>query len=160
MALSDLEIKRTKTKDKPYKLSDGGNMYLWVTPAGGKLWRWAFRYEGKAKLMTFGRYPDVVDLGHDADRLGDGGGNLAVVSDVFGGESAPLRSFGHFSHTFSEAFQSTPPPGATVARSSIFDESLGIVEGDNQSVVQRSSATMTLCDALSASLYFSSSASR
>jgi len=34
-------------------------MYLWVTPAGGKLWRWAFRYEGRAKLMTFGRYPDV-----------------------------------------------------------------------------------------------------
>jgi hypothetical protein len=59
MALSDLEIKRAKTKDKPYKLSDGGNMYLWVTPAGGKLWRWAFRYEGKAKLMTFGRYPEV-----------------------------------------------------------------------------------------------------
>jgi integrase len=59
MALTDLEIKRAKTKDKPYKLSDGGNMYLWVTPAGGKLWRWAFRYEGKAKLMTFGRYADV-----------------------------------------------------------------------------------------------------
>src|SRR5260370_5112909 len=59
MALTDLEIKRAKTKDKPYKLSDGGNMYLWITPAGGKLWRWAFRYEGKAKLMTFGRYPDV-----------------------------------------------------------------------------------------------------
>jgi integrase len=59
MALTDLEIKRAKTKDKPYKLSDGGNMYLWVTPAGGKRWRWAFRYEGKAKLMTFGRYPDV-----------------------------------------------------------------------------------------------------
>ena len=55
MALTDLEIKRAKIKDRPYKLSDGGNMYLWVTPAGGKLWRWAFRYEGKAKLMTFGR---------------------------------------------------------------------------------------------------------
>ena len=59
MALTDLEIKRAKTKDKPYKLSDGGNMYLWVTPAGGKHWRWAYRCEGKAKLMTFGRYPDV-----------------------------------------------------------------------------------------------------
>jgi integrase len=59
MALTDLEIKRAKTKDKPYKLSDGGNMYLWVTPAGGKLWRWAFRCGGKAKLMTFGRYPEV-----------------------------------------------------------------------------------------------------
>ena len=59
MALTDLQVKRAKAKDKPYKMSDGGNLYLWVTPAGGKLWRWAFRYEGKAKLMTFGRYPDV-----------------------------------------------------------------------------------------------------
>jgi hypothetical protein len=42
MALTDLEIKRAKTKDKLYKLSDGSNMYLRVTPAGGKLWRWAF----------------------------------------------------------------------------------------------------------------------
>jgi hypothetical protein len=59
MALTDLQIKRAKPKDKPYKLSDGGNMYLWVTPSGGKLWRWAFRYEGKTKLMTFGSYRDV-----------------------------------------------------------------------------------------------------
>jgi hypothetical protein len=59
MALTDTEIRRAKKKEKPYKLSDGGNLFLWVTPSGGKLWRWAYRHEGKEKLMTFGRYPEV-----------------------------------------------------------------------------------------------------
>jgi hypothetical protein len=40
-------------------LSDGGGLFLWMTPSGGKLWRWTYRHEGKQKLMTFGRYPDV-----------------------------------------------------------------------------------------------------
>jgi integrase len=40
-------------------LSDGGSLYLWVTPAGGKLWRWAYKHESKEKLMSFGKYPEV-----------------------------------------------------------------------------------------------------
>jgi hypothetical protein len=40
-------------------MTDGGRLYLWVTPSGGKLWRWANEHSGKGKLMTFGRYPDV-----------------------------------------------------------------------------------------------------
>jgi hypothetical protein len=59
MALTDVEIKRAKAKDKAYRMSDSGGMYLWVTPAGGKLWRWAYVYERKEKLMSFGRYPDI-----------------------------------------------------------------------------------------------------
>jgi integrase len=60
MALSDVEIRRAKPKQKAYRISDGGGMYLWVTPAGGKLWRWAYSYERKEKLMTFGKYPDIL----------------------------------------------------------------------------------------------------
>jgi integrase len=59
MALSDVEIRRAKPKQKAYRISDGGGMYLWVTPAGGKLWRWAYSYERKEKLMTLGKYPDI-----------------------------------------------------------------------------------------------------
>jgi integrase len=40
-------------------LSDGAWLFLWVTPSGGKIWRWSYRHEGRAKLMSFGRYPDV-----------------------------------------------------------------------------------------------------
>ncbi len=59
MALTDTEIKRARPADEPYRMADAGNMYLWVTPSGGKLWRWAYRFEGKQKLMTLGKYPDV-----------------------------------------------------------------------------------------------------
>jgi integrase len=59
MRLTDIQIKRIKPGAKPYKVSDGGGLFLWVTPSGGKIWRWTYRYEGRAKLMTFGGYPDV-----------------------------------------------------------------------------------------------------
>ena len=57
MALTDTEIRRSKPGDKPYKLSDGGGLHLMVTPSGGKLWRWKYRFEGAEKLMALGRYP-------------------------------------------------------------------------------------------------------
>jgi integrase len=59
MRLTDTQIKRIKPDTKPYKVSDGGGLFLWVTPSGGKIWRWTYRHEGRAKLMTFGKYPDV-----------------------------------------------------------------------------------------------------
>jgi integrase len=59
MALTDTEIKKAKPKEKAYRMSDSGGMYLWVTPSGGKLWRWAYRFEGKEKLMSLGKYPSV-----------------------------------------------------------------------------------------------------
>jgi integrase len=59
MPLTDTEVRKARPSDKPYRLSDSGSLYLWVTPSGGKLWRWAYTHEGKEKLMSFGKYPDV-----------------------------------------------------------------------------------------------------
>jgi integrase len=59
VALTDIQVKKAKGKEKPYKMSDGGNLFLWVTPSGGKIWRWAYRHESKEKLMSLGKYPDV-----------------------------------------------------------------------------------------------------
>uniref|UniRef100_E6PZ58 Putative integrase n=1 Tax=mine drainage metagenome TaxID=410659 RepID=E6PZ58_9ZZZZ len=59
MALTDTEVRKARPAEKPYRLSGAGSLYLWVTPAGGKLWRWAYKHEGKEKLMSFGKYPDV-----------------------------------------------------------------------------------------------------
>ncbi len=59
MAMTDVLARKAKPKSKPYKLADGGGLYLWVTPSGGKLWRWTYRHDGKQKLMTFGPYPNV-----------------------------------------------------------------------------------------------------
>jgi integrase len=59
MPLTDTEIKKAKPAGGPYRLSDAGNLFLWITPSGGKMWRWAYRYDGKQKLMTFGKYPEI-----------------------------------------------------------------------------------------------------
>jgi len=37
MPLTDTQIKNAKPSDKPVKLSDGGGMYLEISPAGGQV---------------------------------------------------------------------------------------------------------------------------
>jgi integrase len=41
------------------KLSDGGGLYLTVTPAGTPVWRVKYRIGGKEKVYSAGIYPDV-----------------------------------------------------------------------------------------------------
>lgn len=57
--LQDVEVRKTKPKDKPYKLTDEKGLYLQVMPTGGKLWRMNYRHDGKQKTVSFGAYPDV-----------------------------------------------------------------------------------------------------
>jgi len=59
MALTDTVIRKARAKHTVYRLTDGGGLYLQITPAGGRLWRWKYRFDGREKLMSFGSYPDV-----------------------------------------------------------------------------------------------------
>lgn len=59
MPLSDTEIRKAKPTPTRQRLFDGGGMYLEVTPAGGKLWRLKYRFEGKEKLLSLGTYPEI-----------------------------------------------------------------------------------------------------
>ena len=59
MPLTDTKARNAKALDKPYRLADRKGLFLFVTPSGGKLWRWKYRYNGAQKLMALGRYPDV-----------------------------------------------------------------------------------------------------
>ena len=61
MALTDTTIRKAAPYDKPYKLSDGGGMYLEVMPTGAKYWRLKYRMAGKEKRFALGVYP-VVSL--------------------------------------------------------------------------------------------------
>lgn len=60
MALSDVKCRTTKPSDRLQKLSDGGGLQLWVQPNGAKLWRFAYRFAGKQKLLALGAYPLVT----------------------------------------------------------------------------------------------------
>ena len=57
MSLSDTQLRNMKATGKAQKISDGGGLYLHLSPAGGKLWRMAYRFEGKQKTVCFGAYP-------------------------------------------------------------------------------------------------------
>lgn len=59
MPLTDLSVRNAKPGARLQKLSDGRGLQLHITPAGSKLWRWAYRFDGKQKLMALGIYPDV-----------------------------------------------------------------------------------------------------
>ncbi|MBF0131159.1 MAG: integrase arm-type DNA-binding domain-containing protein [Magnetococcales bacterium] len=59
MPLTDTATKQAKPKEKLFRLSDAGGLYLEVTPSGGKLWRLKYRFGGKEKRLAFGVYPEV-----------------------------------------------------------------------------------------------------
>ena len=60
MPLTDLAIKALAPRDATYKVTDGEGLQLHVTPQGSKLWRLAYRFDGKQKLMALGKYPDLA----------------------------------------------------------------------------------------------------
>lgn len=60
MALSDVKIRKAEIRDKPYKLSDGGGLFVLVKPNGSKLWQQKYRHFGKERLLSHGLYPDVT----------------------------------------------------------------------------------------------------
>lgn len=60
MPLSDLQIRKAKQRDKPYRMSDGWGLHLAVKPSGSKLWQLRYRFMGKEKLLSLGKYPIVT----------------------------------------------------------------------------------------------------
>ena len=59
MPLSDTSVRNAKPASKAVRMFDGGGLYLEVSPAGGKLWRLKYRFDGKEKRLALGIYPDV-----------------------------------------------------------------------------------------------------
>lgn len=59
MKLTATECKNAKPKDKPYKLADGGGMFLLVQPNGARYWRLKYRYANREKLLALGVFPEV-----------------------------------------------------------------------------------------------------
>lgn len=59
MALTELQIKHLKPKDTLYRVADEAGLCIEVSPAGGKLWRLRYYYQGKAQMMSLGKYPAV-----------------------------------------------------------------------------------------------------
>jgi integrase len=59
MALTSFSIKNAKSREKPYKLTDGNGLYLLVNPNGSKLWRFRYRFSDKQNMLSLGAFPEV-----------------------------------------------------------------------------------------------------
>jgi integrase len=96
--ITDAKIRKLQAEAKPYKISDGRGLHLLVTPAGSKLWRIAYRIDGKQKVMSLGPYPEVSladarerllkvkrDLREDVDPASkiEGGIKFADIADEY-----------------------------------------------------------------------------
>lgn len=57
--LTDLDCKKSKPKEKDYRLFDGGGLFLLVRATGSKLWHLKYRFQGKDCLMSIGPYPQI-----------------------------------------------------------------------------------------------------
>ncbi|MCB1393699.1 integrase arm-type DNA-binding domain-containing protein [Nitrobacter sp.] len=57
--LSNRKCQTAKPGNSVVKLSDGEGLQLWIMPTGAKLWRLAYRYNGKQKLIAIGSYPII-----------------------------------------------------------------------------------------------------
>ncbi len=55
--LTDKAIQAAQPREKPYKLADGDGLALVVQPTGKKLWWLRYRFSGKEKTLSLGRYP-------------------------------------------------------------------------------------------------------
>ncbi len=49
LPLTDMQILKSKPREKKSTLFDGGELFLLVTPSGGKLWRLKYRYEDRSE---------------------------------------------------------------------------------------------------------------
>lgn len=58
MPLTDVQIRKAKPADKPYKLADQQSLYLEVRPSGVKLWRYGYSIAGKRNTFAIGAYPE------------------------------------------------------------------------------------------------------
>lgn len=59
MPLTVIEARNAKPGPRGYKLSDEKGLYLFVTPKGAKSWRLKYRFGGKERVLTFGRFPEM-----------------------------------------------------------------------------------------------------
>jgi hypothetical protein len=55
--LSEAKIRAALPREKPYKLYDQRGLYMIVTPAGGRWWRFKYRSGGKERGLAI-----VADL--------------------------------------------------------------------------------------------------
>jgi integrase len=59
MSLTESQVRSAKPRQTGYRLPDDRGLFLWITPQGGRHWRYRYKIDGREKVMTFGPWPEV-----------------------------------------------------------------------------------------------------
>ncbi|RWH67016.1 MAG: DUF4102 domain-containing protein [Mesorhizobium sp.] len=120
MALSDVKCRNTRPASKLQKLSDGGGLQLWVQPSGTRLWRLAYRFDGKQKLLSLGSYPvislaDAREARDEAKRLLTAGADPAQQRK-FQKASSPKDTFRSISEEYVDKLKKEGRADRTISK--------------------------------------------
>ena len=55
--LNHIILQKVRPQKKRYELKDGNGLYLRVMPSGSMSWVYVYKFEGRVRRMTLGRYP-------------------------------------------------------------------------------------------------------
>lgn len=101
MALTDTAARTAKPRETLYRMADAAGLCLEVTPSGSKLWRFRYRFGGKAKMMGLGAYPTIT-LAKARERREDARRLLAEGIDPTAHKQAEKTAQSALAHTFEE----------------------------------------------------------
>ena len=59
MALTDVAVRKARSKAKAYKMGNSLGLFLLVQPSGGRLWRLKYRIDGREKKLGLGTYTEM-----------------------------------------------------------------------------------------------------
>ena len=57
--LTDTKLRALKPRESVFRIADAGGLCVEVRPTGSRLWRFRYRYSGKARMLALGEYPTV-----------------------------------------------------------------------------------------------------
>ena len=85
--LTDTKLRTLKARTSPYRLADTNGLCIEVRPSGAKVWRYRYRYAGKASMITMAEYPTMglAQARAERDRLRallKGGSNPALAAKI------------------------------------------------------------------------------
>jgi integrase len=85
--LTDTKLRTLKPRTGAYRLADANGLCIEVRPSGAKVWRYRYRYAGKASIITLAEYPTMSLAEARAERerlraLVKSGGNPAYAARV------------------------------------------------------------------------------
>jgi len=55
--LTDSALRGLRPREAPFKVTDGGGLYVLVMPNGARYWRYNYVLRGKAKTLALGQLP-------------------------------------------------------------------------------------------------------